>query len=385
MYGPADSLERLAKRFPYVFDQNMLPLPGTSKPEGRAIPLFDGQVEHIAGVDVLPIALPHGPVTVFGYRIGTLAYVTDAKTISDDVITLLKGSRVLVLNALFRRSHPTHLSIPDAIEVARAVGAERTFLTHLTHENFHADLEAELPPGICPRLRRSLNTNLKPMTIRIDYSNMIGESVGGIPETEWSAAATRFEAAHAGFSRLRENGTVGFADAVRDAHLSDQVDELRSSRKRQIQRCHHPWNRRLRSWSHCASHRAPSKRMEHAFRRGSRRLSPAPRSRQRRSGNYRRSSRSAQSPALSVHRYVQVGRHRRDDVSVPRRARFARQTIARPCGAFRIRDRSCSGRIAASGKAARHRCSRYSAECWRPVQRPDSGRYAGCSPDRYRR
>ncbi len=150
MYGPADSLERLARRFPYVFDQNMLPLPGTSKPEGRAIPLFDGQVEHIAGVDVLPIALPHGPVTVFGYRIGSLAYVTDAKTISDDVITLLKGSRVLVLNALFRRSHPTHLSIPDAIEVARAVGAERTFLTHLTHENFHADLEAELPPGISP-------------------------------------------------------------------------------------------------------------------------------------------------------------------------------------------------------------------------------------------
>jgi len=57
---------------------------------------------------------------------------------------------VLVLNALFRTAHPTHLSIPEAIEVARAIGAERTYLTHLTHENFHADLEAELPKGVMP-------------------------------------------------------------------------------------------------------------------------------------------------------------------------------------------------------------------------------------------
>ena len=65
-------------------------------------------------------------------------------------IALLKGVKVLVLNALFRTSHPTHLSIPEAVSVARQVGAERTYLTHLTHENFHADLEAELPAGIAP-------------------------------------------------------------------------------------------------------------------------------------------------------------------------------------------------------------------------------------------
>jgi phosphoribosyl 1,2-cyclic phosphate phosphodiesterase len=160
MYGPADALERLAHRFPYIFDDNIRALPGTSKPEGRAIPLRDRETASIAGVDVLPVAVPHGPFSVFGYRIGNLAYVTDAKTVPDDVIDALKGSSVLVINALFRTYHPTHLSIPDAIRVAQAVGADRTYLTHLTHDNFHADLEAELPRGIMPAFDG--------LTVRID-------------------------------------------------------------------------------------------------------------------------------------------------------------------------------------------------------------------------
>lgn len=150
MYGPADSLERLADRFAYIFDPAIRPLPGTSKPEGRAIALGDRQPAQIAGVEVLPFAVPHGPIQVFGYRIGNLSYITDAKTLSPDVIDLLAGTKVLVLNALFRTFHPTHMSIPEAVRTAKAIGAERTYLTHLTHDNFHADLEAELPSGIMP-------------------------------------------------------------------------------------------------------------------------------------------------------------------------------------------------------------------------------------------
>ena len=150
MYGPADSLERLAARFPYIFDDNIRALPGTSKPEGRAVALHDRQPVNIAGAEVLPFAVPHGPIQVFGYRIGPLSYITDAKHIADDVIDLLAGTRVLVLNALFRTFHPTHMSIPEAVRVAERIGAERTYLTHLTHDNFHANLEAELPRGITP-------------------------------------------------------------------------------------------------------------------------------------------------------------------------------------------------------------------------------------------
>jgi len=60
------------------------------------------------------------------------------------------------------------------------------------------------------------------MTIRLDYSNMIGDAVGGISESDWAAAATSFPKAHAGFGALRQNGTVGFADVVSDAALRDQ-------------------------------------------------------------------------------------------------------------------------------------------------------------------
>ncbi len=88
---------------------------------------------------------------MFGYRIGPLAYVTDAKSVPEDVAARLRGVEVLVINALFRTEHPTHLSIPEALEVARNIGARRTYLTHLTHENFHADLESELlPKGVTP-------------------------------------------------------------------------------------------------------------------------------------------------------------------------------------------------------------------------------------------
>lgn len=150
MYGPPDTLARLAERFPYIFDDEMRVLPGTSKPQGRARVLHAGETVQIGGVDVTPVMVPHGLVTVFAYRIGDLAYVTDAKSIPPDALAILRGAKVLVINALFRTDHPSHLSLPEAIDAAREIGAERTYLTHLTHDNFHADLEAELPRGIQP-------------------------------------------------------------------------------------------------------------------------------------------------------------------------------------------------------------------------------------------
>jgi phosphoribosyl 1,2-cyclic phosphate phosphodiesterase len=150
MYGAQETLDELAKKFIYIFDDNIRPLPGTTKPQGRAVPIAAGQTLRVADVDVTAVPVPHGPVTVFAYRIGPLAYVTDAQAVPEDAMALLRGARVLVVNALFRRPHPSHLSLPEALRVAREVGAERTYLTHLTHDNFHADLEAELPPGVAP-------------------------------------------------------------------------------------------------------------------------------------------------------------------------------------------------------------------------------------------
>jgi phosphoribosyl 1,2-cyclic phosphate phosphodiesterase len=150
MYGAAETLDDLGRKFAYIFDDRIQPLPGTTKPQGRAIPIAPGETIRIEDVDVTAVPVPHGPVTVFAYRIGPLAYVTDAKAVPEDALALLRGARVLVVNALFRRPHPSHLSLSEALRVATEVGAERTYLTHLTHDNFHADLEAELPAGVAP-------------------------------------------------------------------------------------------------------------------------------------------------------------------------------------------------------------------------------------------
>ena len=151
LYGSAETLDSIAQKFRYIFDDSIKPLPGTSKPQGRAVVMAPRETVRIAGVDVTAVAIPHGPVaTVYAYRIGPLAYVTDAKAVPEEAKALLRGARVLVINALFRRPHPSHLSLSEALAVAESIGAERTFLTHLTHDNFHAELEAELPAGIAP-------------------------------------------------------------------------------------------------------------------------------------------------------------------------------------------------------------------------------------------
>jgi phosphoribosyl 1,2-cyclic phosphate phosphodiesterase len=150
-YGSHDTIDSLTRRFGYIFDDQMRPLPGTSKPEGNARIVTPGDAFTVGDAEVLPVRVPHGPWWVLGFRIGPVAYITDAKSVPPDVVERLRGVEVLVINALFRTEHPTHLSIPEAIAVAQAIGAPRTYLTHLTHENFHADLEAELlPRGITP-------------------------------------------------------------------------------------------------------------------------------------------------------------------------------------------------------------------------------------------
>ena len=149
VYGSADTLAEIVRRFGYIFDETPAQ-PGTSKPELVARPLDAERETAIAGIPVLPLVLPHGDHTVFGYRMGPLAYLTDAKAIPDGVCARLGGLDVLVLNALLPRPHPLHLSIPEAVEAAERIGARRTFLTHLTHAAPHAELAAQLPAGIAP-------------------------------------------------------------------------------------------------------------------------------------------------------------------------------------------------------------------------------------------
>ena len=149
VYGAAETLTELARRFPYIFDHTP-PQPGTSKPQLAPHQLEPDRETTIAGMAVRAVPLPHGADTVLGFRVGAMAYLTDAKAVPEGARARLAGLEVLVLNALLPRPHPLHLSIPEAVAAAQQIGARRTFLTHLTHDSPHAELAARLPPGIAP-------------------------------------------------------------------------------------------------------------------------------------------------------------------------------------------------------------------------------------------
>ena len=105
----------------------------------------------IAGFELLPLPVPHGRVEAYGFRVGDLGYITDGKRLPERTREALAGVRVLVLNALWWGDpHPTHFSVEEAVEAARSVGAEQTYLTHLSHRVGHRELMERLPPGIAP-------------------------------------------------------------------------------------------------------------------------------------------------------------------------------------------------------------------------------------------
>lgn len=150
LYGCAQTLYEIAQRVPYILNDQMQPLPGTHKPEVRGFPVAAGEEIAVGDLSLLAIDIPHGRTPVFAYRAGPLGYVTDAKTIPESAYEALRGVDTLVINALFRKPHPTHLSLPEALEAAERIGARRVYLTHLTHDNFHTELDAELPTHISP-------------------------------------------------------------------------------------------------------------------------------------------------------------------------------------------------------------------------------------------
>ena len=141
----------LEQRFKYIFDDSVAPPRGSSKPRVQLNEFEVGTPVEIVGENFIPLTVPHGDCTVYGFRVGRLGYITDGKLIPKESLEILKGVDVLVLNALwFGRPHPSHFNVEEAIEASREVGAGVTYLTHLTHRVTHAELEERLPDGVYP-------------------------------------------------------------------------------------------------------------------------------------------------------------------------------------------------------------------------------------------
>lgn len=143
-YGSTKTLEQLGEMFSYAFIQD--PDYPSAKPDLH-MHAIHGTFE-LFGQVVTPIPLLHGALSIYGYRFGRFAYCTDVSVIPDGSWPLLEGLEVLVLDALRRRPHPTHMNLEQAVATATKIGARMTYFTHIAHELSHARVNAELPEGM---------------------------------------------------------------------------------------------------------------------------------------------------------------------------------------------------------------------------------------------
>ena len=140
IFCEAHVLESLKKEYYYAFAEKLYP----GAPE-MDIHLITSLPFEIDGIRVVPIRAMHYKLPILGFRFGDCAYVTDANYIPEAEFEKLKGLKVFVLNTVKRGHHISHYALEEAIEVCRRVGAEQSYLTHLSHMlPRHAELTAEL-------------------------------------------------------------------------------------------------------------------------------------------------------------------------------------------------------------------------------------------------
>lgn len=135
----------IRRAFGYIWDNNSQV--GGGKPQ-LDLHEVDGPFE-CEGITVVPVPVRHGDWTIFGYRIGPFAYITDTNGIPESSGKLLEGVDTLALDGLrVGPPHSTHFIISEAVEAARQLGPRMTYLIHLSHDVDHDEVEKTLPPGV---------------------------------------------------------------------------------------------------------------------------------------------------------------------------------------------------------------------------------------------
>ncbi len=146
IYADPGTADALRHTMPYCFAKHLYP----------GVPLLDlheilpHEPLRIGDVEVTPFEVMHGKLPILGFRIGSLAYITDMKTIAEGEMAYLKGVETLVVNALrIEKPHHSHQLLADAVAFAQRVGARRTFLTHFSHHiGLHEKTSALLPDTV---------------------------------------------------------------------------------------------------------------------------------------------------------------------------------------------------------------------------------------------
>lgn len=142
-YGDRATMTEIRRVFAYAFRTGTV---------GGGIPqlvLFEVVGPFSLGrAEVIPVPVWHGEQRILGFRVGAFAYLTDCSGIPDESWPLLANVRILAIDALRDRPHPTHFTVAQALKVVNRLQPDRTLLTHLCHDLRHADTSARLPTGV---------------------------------------------------------------------------------------------------------------------------------------------------------------------------------------------------------------------------------------------
>jgi phosphoribosyl 1,2-cyclic phosphate phosphodiesterase len=146
VYGNRECLSHISRYYDYAFEEDKYP--GVPEFELKEL---DQQAVIIGDIQILPVPVLHGKLPILGYRIGNVAYVTDASFIPESSILLLEGVKILVVNALRQKEHHSHFNIQQALEMIYKIHPVRAYLTHLSHmAGRHEDIAASLPDNVSP-------------------------------------------------------------------------------------------------------------------------------------------------------------------------------------------------------------------------------------------
>lgn len=144
VYATKEVIGQLQKEFSYVFAETKYP----GVPRVQTFPIKN-EPFMIGNTSIIPIEVMHYKLPVFGFRVGDFTYITDANHISEPEKEKIKGSKVVVLNALQKEAHISHFTLEEAVALAQELGAAQTYFTHMSHKiGKHRDVEKELPEGI---------------------------------------------------------------------------------------------------------------------------------------------------------------------------------------------------------------------------------------------
>lgn len=144
LYAQAPVIEQLKREFAYAFAEDKYP--GVPEIEVHEI---ENRPFTIAGVSIIPILVKHYYLDVLGFRFGDFTYITDANFISEEELDKVRGSKVVVINALRKTTHISHFTLDEALEVIEKIKPEKAYITHISHMmGLHAEVEKELPAHV---------------------------------------------------------------------------------------------------------------------------------------------------------------------------------------------------------------------------------------------